>query len=138
MNRAERARELRKALMFFAQIIKDDTQIAQLSELYPRWQPQRLYQANDIVSVGKSGEDTQVFRCLQGHLSQRNWIPETEPALWKRIGREDGLDIWVQPLGAMDAYQRGEKVSHNGVGYMCIVDNNVWEPGVYGWEVEVL
>ena len=135
MSRADRARELRKALMFLAQTLSDDAQVAQIPELYPRWQPQRLYQAGEMVSYGAEDGNTQVYRCLQGHLSQANWIPETEPALWKRIGTEGGLDLWSQPLGAADAYRRGDKVSHNGVAYISIADNNVWEPGVYGWEV---
>jgi hypothetical protein len=25
-------------------------------------------------------------------------------------------------------------VTHNGSTWVSIVDNNVWEPGVYGWE----
>lgn len=27
----------------------------------------------------------------------------------------------------------GDKVTHNGKTWTSIVDNNVWEPGVYGW-----
>lgn len=137
MNRTERAKEIRKVLSFLAQTLSDDAQIIQISELYPRWQPQRFYQIDEVVSFEADGGDTRVYRCLQGHLSQENWVPETEPALWKRIGREGNLDLWVQPLGAADAYQRGGKVSHRGVGYISTVDNNVWEPGVYGWEVVV-
>lgn len=40
---------------------------------------------------------------------------------------------WVQPTGAHDAYQIGNKVTHNGSVWTCTVANNVWEPGVYGW-----
>lgn len=36
--------------------------------------------------------------------------------------------------GAHDAYNRGDKVSYNGKHYISTIDNNVWEPGVYGWE----
>ena len=30
---------------------------------------------------------------------------------------------------------KGDKVKHNEFIYVSIVDNNVWEPGVYGWEL---
>lgn len=40
---------------------------------------------------------------------------------------------WVQPIGAHDAYAQGAKVSHNGKKWTSNVENNVWEPGVYGW-----
>lgn len=31
-------------------------------------------------------------------------------------------------------YMTGDKVTHNGKTWVSIVDNNVWEPSVYGWE----
>ena len=40
---------------------------------------------------------------------------------------------WVQPLGAHDAYPIDSRVSHKGKRWTSTVDNNVWEPGVYGW-----
>lgn len=40
---------------------------------------------------------------------------------------------WKQPEGAHDAYKKGAEVSHKGSVWTSDVDNNVWEPGVYGW-----
>lgn len=40
---------------------------------------------------------------------------------------------WIQPTGAHDAYNTGDKVSHNGIIWECTSDNNIYEPGVYGW-----
>lgn len=40
---------------------------------------------------------------------------------------------WQQPEGAHDAYKKGAEVSHKGSVWTSDVDNNVWEPGVYGW-----
>lgn len=36
--------------------------------------------------------------------------------------------------GAQDAYNKGDKVSHDGKHWVSDVDNNVWAPGVYGWK----
>ena len=36
--------------------------------------------------------------------------------------------------GAHDAYNIGDKVTHNGKTWVSDVDNNVWEQGVYGWK----
>lgn len=41
---------------------------------------------------------------------------------------------WKQPSGSADPYQIQERVTHNGQIWTCIVENNVWEPGVYGWQ----
>ena len=43
---------------------------------------------------------------------------------------------WVQPTGAHDAYQTGDRVTYNGEIWVCTSDNNVYAPGVYGWEKE--
>ena len=44
---------------------------------------------------------------------------------------------WVQPTGAQDTYSLGDLVTHVGQVWESTVDNNSWEPGVYGWvEVE--
>ena len=44
---------------------------------------------------------------------------------------------WVQPTGAHDAYQTGDKVTYNGQHYVSKIDGNVWSPDAYppGWEV---
>lgn len=44
---------------------------------------------------------------------------------------------FVQPTGAHDAYQAGDRVIFGGVVYVSLIDNNVWAPDVYpaGWEV---
>lgn len=40
---------------------------------------------------------------------------------------------WVQP-DSTNPYMIGDRVLHNGNTWESTVDNNVWEPGVYGWE----
>ena len=54
--------------------------------------------------------------------------PEPEPS-------EDVPD-WVQPTGAHDAYQKGDKVRYNGNVYESLIDGNVWSPDAYpaGWK----
>ena len=39
------------------------------------------------------------------------------------------LDVYKR-----QAYSMGDKVSHNSKHWKSTVNNNVWEPGVYGWE----
>ena len=52
----------------------------------------------------------------------------------KAVGFTDsGVPVWTQPLGASDAYMKGDTVSHNDKTWTSDIDNNVWEPGVYGW-----
>ena len=46
---------------------------------------------------------------------------------------------YVQPTGAHDTYNNGDKVLFNGKKYICIMDNCVWSPDTYpaGWELVV-
>lgn len=41
----------------------------------------------------------------------------------------------AQPVGAHDSYMKDDQTSHNGYRWISEVDNNVWEPGVYGWRM---
>lgn len=43
---------------------------------------------------------------------------------------------FVQPTGAHDAYNTGDRVAYDGAVYKCLIDSNVWAPDVYpaGWE----
>lgn len=75
-----------------------------------------------------------LYKCVQDHTSQAEWTPDTASSLW--AGTSDPAEewpAWSQPVGAHDAYSSGAKVSHNGKHWISSVDNNVWEPGVYGW-----
>lgn len=45
---------------------------------------------------------------------------------------------WVQPTGAHDAYQIGDRVTYNGAIYTSLISDNVWAPTDYpaGWQAE--
>lgn len=47
-----------------------------------------------------------------------------------------GHQPWAQPAGAHNAYQTGDRVTHNGQTWTSDVDDNVWEPGVFGWAAD--
>ena len=44
---------------------------------------------------------------------------------------------WVQPIGTTGMYSKGDRVTYNSQVWQSIADNNVWAPGVYGWEVYI-
>lgn len=45
---------------------------------------------------------------------------------------------YVQPTGAHDAYNTGDKVTYQGQHYVCVMDGCVWDPLTYpqGWMTE--
>lgn len=78
--------------------------------------------------------NTKLYRCIQAHTTQSDWTPPQVPALWSETFAPGTIGPWVQPTGAHDAYALGAQVTHNGSTWTSTVDDNVWEPGVFGWE----
>lgn len=75
-----------------------------------------------------------LYRCIQGHISQEDWAPDVAVSLWAEVpDPAEEWPEWKQPTGAHDTYSKGDKVSHNEKHWISEIDNNAYEPGVYGW-----
>lgn len=61
------------------------------------------------------------------------WEPGTTG--WREVVVEGGIAEFVQPAGAHDAYQIGDKVRFGGSCYESSIADNVWPPDVLpsGW-----
>ena len=125
----EKARKLR-ALIEKASVSLSDEDGLNGVELFPHWSDEATYDVGDRVSY----EGT-LYKCLQAHTAQAVWTPNDSPSLWVRVDNPAiEFPEWIQPVGAADAYPLGAKVSHIEKHWVSTVANNVWEPGVYGWE----
>lgn len=143
MDIMQAALEMRKALQMFIGTLDVETQLDKMLEIpsvFPAYEVGKAYKTKGVFSYGTNAVgDPQLYQVLQDHTSAAEWTPDAATSLYKAIGiTADGYPEWVQPLGATDTYSKGDKVSHNDSHWVSDVDNNVWEPGVYGWtEVEV-
>lgn len=124
MKRKE-AEKYRQAMNIASENLTDEIALETV-EIFPRWEIGREYEAGERVRF--TGE---LYKCLQSHTAQSDWSPDVAVSLWGPV--RIGIPDWVQPTGATDAYNAGDKVRHNGKVWVSDVDNNVWEPGVYGW-----
>ena len=87
-------------------------------------------------------DDGVLYRSITGTQERPTELlyhPKYVPTLLEKV-EEGGEEApseeypeWVRPTGAHDAYAQGAKVSHNGKKWTSNIENNVWEPGVYGW-----
>ena len=128
----ERAYQLR-ALIEKASASLDDGDALEAVELFPVW----VVGVDYAVDVRVRYED-KLYKCVQAHNSQDDWTPDKTPALWTEVAKPGEIPVWKQPTGAQDAYMKGERVwfpEKDTTVYVSTVDNNVWQPGVYGWEV---
>lgn len=129
MSLIERARKLRKLIERLAASLDDETALDN-AELFPQWEENKAYEVGDRLRY----EDV-LYKVLLAHTSQSSWTPDVSPSLFVRVddpGEE--WPEWRQPTGATDAYMQGDKVSHNGKHWISSIDNNIWEPSVFGWE----
>lgn len=133
MNRGK-ARKLREIIEQASASLPDETAL-EGAELFPAWTLDRAYDSGQRVRYGNK-----LYRCEQAHTSQSDWTPPKTPALWTEVAKPGEIPVWRQPTGAQDAYNLGDRVRYPDAGgdvWVSTVDNNVWEPGVYGWEKEV-
>lgn len=107
-----------------------DRNILQKQWLYLDFFVGQKYSTGDRVRF-----DGSLYRCLAAHTAQAGWTPEAAPSLWAKVLIPDpeAIPEWEQP-DSTNAYMMGDKVAHNGKTWTSTTDNNVWEPGVYGWE----
>ena len=140
-NIMQAAMEMRKALQMFVGTLDVETQLDKvlaIPSVFPVYEVGRKYQTKEVFQYGvNSVGDPQLYQVLSDHTSAEQWTPDTATSLYKKVGvTEDGYPEWVQPLGATDAYNKGDIVSYNGKLYRSTVDGNVWNPDTYptGWE----
>lgn len=112
-------------------------EMLELIDVYDKWQEGIALKIGDKVSY--NGE---LFEVIQSHTTQADWLPNTTPALYKKITPAttgDGEEIipeFKQPTGAHDSYKKGDKVLFEGKIYESLIDNNSYSPKDYpqGWK----
>lgn len=130
------ALQINRAMQLTAQSLNlSDEAAMEVADLYPEWAGKKTYKKDTIIKWGTNEDgETQLYKVTVEHVSQDQYPPDTDITHYSKIGfTEDDVSIWTQPLGAHDSYDKGDIVSHNDKLWTSDVDNNVWEPGVYGW-----
>lgn len=128
MNRTT-AKRLRKAIVQGSESLSDEI-ASTVPNLFPVWEPDTAYAIGDRRRYGET-----LYKCTIAHTSQADWTPDIAVSLWARTddpGEE--WPAWIQPTGASDAYNAGDKVSYRDKHWISNINANVWEPGIYGWD----
>lgn len=129
MTLIELARKLRPIIEKAMESV-DDTTALDAVTLFPAWSGDGVAYAEG-ARVRYNGI---LYKVLTAHTSQSDWTPDTASSLFAKvlIPDDDTIPAWEQPEST-NPYAAGDKVTHNGSTWVSDVDNNVWEPGVYGW-----
>ena len=121
-----------RAMIEKAAVSLTDTDALEAKEFFPEWKPGM--ECSYLMRLRYSGK---LYRVEQAHTSQADWTPDKTPALYTEVAAPGEIPVWRQPTGAQDAYMKGDRVHYPNADdpvYESTVDNNVWAPGVYGWE----
>ena len=108
-----------------------DEEALNVAALYPTWHS-RLEAGQECKAGDRLWYDEDLWKVIQTHMPQLAWNPRDAVSLFTKVSIEEWPE-WVQPTGAQDVYMAGAKVTHNSKHWISAVDNNSWEPGVYGW-----
>lgn len=123
------AQKLRTAINDVGAMLTDE-QALTVSIIYPSWSDERVdYALDDRVLYNKV-----LYKCITAHTSQAVWTPTDAPSLWAKvlIPTPGVIPEWEQP-SSTNPYSKGDKVKHSGKIWTSDIDNNIWEPGAYGW-----
>lgn len=123
-----------EAMLFIESFVKlrelaTDEMSLQAPNLYPAWKAEAEYKVGQRVLYNDI-----LYKVLQDHTSQETWMPTDAPSLFAQvlIPDENVIPEWVQP-DSTNPYMIGDKVIYDGKTWESTVDNNVWQPSVYGW-----
>lgn len=128
MTRQE-AREFVKSLVNLRGSATDE-QALDAQAVYPTWKEEVTYALDERVLYNHV-----LYKVITSHTSQADWTPDVAVSLFAvvLIPDENVIPEWEQP-DSTNPYTIGDKVMHNNKYWISIIDTNVWEPGVYGWE----
>lgn len=106
-----------------------------LISIYPEWAAGEDL-TEDQLSVVVRTYNGKLYELIQPHSTEVGWTPDTTPALWKEIPPPGVIPDFIQPTGAHDAYNIGDKVRFAGSVYESLIDANVYSPTAYpqGWK----
>lgn len=91
------------------------------------WQTGISVQVGDVYACGGF-----LWRCIQAHTTQNDWLPDKVPALWHKVEivHEDEVRVWQAGVN----YAAGDEVAYpdaNGTRYACLQSHTAlagWEP----------
>lgn len=132
MSIISEARKFRKQFLKLRGMATDEMSV-QVPELYPVWQDSATYTAGERVFYNDI-----LYKVLLDHVAQPSWTPSEAPSLFAKllVIDENTVSEWEQP-DSTNPYMLGDKVTYNNTTWVSTIDNNIWAPGVYGWEVAV-
>lgn len=122
-----------KAAMTTAGAMLTDAQALEVIDLYDEWAVGVTYKVDARVRYGEK-----LYKCLQAHTSQADWIPTATPALWVEVAAPGEYREIKDNMLSTEAFAKGEVGWYQTKDnlWKSLIDANVYTPETYpaGWE----
>lgn len=94
--------------------------------------------AQDTVTIDTRNEILEVWTRISNLENRVTALENSQSGGGDEPTPTDEWPEFVQPTGAFNAYQIGDKVTYQGKHYTCLIANCVWAPDIYpaGWQEE--
>lgn len=110
-----------------------DAQALEVIDLYDQWTVGVTYPVDTRIRYGEK-----LYKCLQAHTSQADWIPTATPALWVEVAAEGEYREIKDNMLSTEAFAKGEVGWYQTKDnlWKSLIDANVYTPETYpaGWE----
>jgi len=118
-----------------------DTHALDNTDMFPVWSSEGVTYPLDYKVKSFDGLELKLYKCVQAHTSQAGWEPINVPALFTRVAYPNEILVFVQPTGAQDTYQIGDKVYFPTTDddiYESLIADNAFSPSAYpaGWQIQ--
>ena len=117
----EQVRDVLKDKILASSLTEEEVNV--LCAAFPDWQ-----QDMDVITDQMLSYSQKLYRVIQVHRTQADWTPDVTPALFVSAYPENIIADWVQPTGAQDAYNIGDKVRFDSKIYESKINANVTVP----------
>lgn len=125
LSDVDRAQDLKEVMRDAAQLLPDETALI-AKELYPSWE--ELVSSGQLIKVNyKFTFGGNLYRTLQAHTFQMNWVPgQGTESLYAQIDEtHTGSEADAIPYTGNMALEAGRYYSQNGVTYLCTRDTGI-------------
>ena len=122
-----------------------DDELLSIMDAYPKWQAGKEITEDDAGNLLYEGKpykalylrhEGKLYKVNSAHTTQADWIPGEAHSLYTEVHPPGTVPVWYQPEST-NPFMEGDLVQwpEGGDIWVSDVDDNVWEPGVYGWSI---
>lgn len=124
----ELALQIRPLIQQAAESLTDNEALKAI-HLFQKWSADRSYSVGTRVKY-----NNKLYRCTHAHTSRDVWNPEENQIMWEEVMPTQEPEVIIEEWDKGNSpYSKNDKVMYQGSVWQSTINNNIWTPGIYGW-----